>query len=221
MASASFVVGLSFGAIAVAAGVSVWHATAMSLFVFAGGAQFLAVGVVGGGGSAVAAVLAGLLLNARHLPFGLAIGDVLGQRPLARAVGSHLMVDESVAFSLSQETPEARRRAYWLSGAALFVAWNLGSVIGALVGSAVGDPDTLGIDAAFPAGMLALVMPSLKDRVALRVALVGAVVAVALTPVLPPGLPVLAALIALIFALPLPGRTSPRQEHHEKQEVRS
>ena len=146
---------------------------------------------------------------------------MLGERPWARAVGSHLMVDESVAFSLSQETPEARRRAYWLSGAALFVAWNVGSMIGALVGSAVGDPGTLGIDAAFPAGMLALVMPSLKERVALRVALIGAVVAVALTPVLPPGLPVLAALIALVFALPLPGRPNPKQAQQEKQEARS
>jgi len=204
MAGASFVVGLSFGAIAVSAGLSLWSTTAMSVFVFAGGAQFLSVGVVAGGGSAVAAVLAGLLLNARHLPFGLAIADVIGQRPAAKLVGSHLMVDESVAFALSQETPRLRRQAYWMSGAALFVAWNTGSLIGAAAGRVVGDPAALGVDAAFPAGLLALILPSLRERLALRVALIGAVLAVLLTPVLPPGLPVLAALIALVFALPVP-----------------
>jgi predicted branched-subunit amino acid permease len=110
LAAASFVVGLSFGAIAVAAGESTLSAVVMSLFVFAGGAQFLAVGIVGAGGSAAAAVLAGLLLNARHLPFGLAIGDVMGRGP-ARFVGAHLLVDESMAFALGQEDPARRRRA--------------------------------------------------------------------------------------------------------------
>src|SRR5512139_538533 len=126
MAAGVCAIGASFGAIAIGAGLPGWMPSAMSVLVFAGGAQFLAVGVVAAGGGPVAAVLGGLLLNARHVPFGLAIGDVLGPRLAARLAGSHLMVDESVAFAIAQPDPPRRRAAFWSSGIALFVAWNLG-----------------------------------------------------------------------------------------------
>lgn len=216
IAAAAGVVGVSFGAIAVAAGIPVWLASAMSMLVFAGGSQFMMVGVVAGGGSPVAAVLAGLLLNARHLPFGLVVSDVLGRSWPVRLLGTHLMVDESVAFALAQKDPARRRAAYWLCGLTLFVAWNAGVLVGALAGQALGDPDALGLDAAFPAAMLALLLPSLRSSsdgvegaaessraaaVARRVALVGAGIAVITTPFLPAGLPVLLALLALAVAL--------------------
>ena len=101
-------------------------------------------------------VLAGLLLNARHLPFGLAIGDTLGRRPW---LGSHLMTDEAVAFALARADPVARRTAYWLAGLTLYVVWNVATVLGALAGHAVGDPAAFGIDAAFPPWMMALLLP--------------------------------------------------------------
>ncbi|WP_164013280.1 AzlC family ABC transporter permease [Pyxidicoccus trucidator] len=227
IAAAAGVVGVSFGAIAVAAGVSVWLASLMSVLVFAGGSQFMVVGVVAGGGSPVAAVLAGLLLNARHLPFGLVVSDVLGRTWPLRLLGSHLMVDESVAFALAQKDPARRRAAYWLCGGTLFVAWNVGVLVGALAGRALGDPDALGLDAAFPAAMFALLLPSLRASpeekapaeggqdatgaaaprsgnaaaMARRVALVGALIALVTTPVLPAGLPVLLALLGVAVAL--------------------
>jgi predicted branched-subunit amino acid permease len=222
LAAAAFVVGVSFGAIAIASGVSGPKAVAMSLFVFAGGSQFLAVGVVGAGGTVLAAVVGGVVLNARHLPFGLAMGDVLDRH---RIVGSHLIIDEAVAFTLARTDPapgtapaaayaadRARRQAFWLSGGALFVVWNLGTVVGVVAGSAVGDPNAFGIDAAFPAGMLALLLPALKDRPALRVALGAAVLALVAAPFLPPGLPVLVALLGPVFALPVPRGGRPRLE---------
>jgi 4-azaleucine resistance transporter AzlC len=200
LCAAAVVVGLSFGAIASAAGVPLSQIMVMNAFVYAGGAQFLAVGLAGAGATAVAIIAAGLLLNARHLPFGLAIGnEVLGAGRPARLLGSHLMTDESVAFALAQEDPARRRRAYWLTGVCLFLTWNVSSGVGAIVGSALGDPDTFGIDAAFPAALLALTLPSLKDRPALRVALGGAALALAATPFLPAGLPVLVALLALVL----------------------
>jgi 4-azaleucine resistance transporter AzlC len=208
LAAAAFVIGISFGAIAVSAGLSGPKAVAMSVFVFAGGSQFLAVGVAGAGGTAVAAVVGGLVLNARHLPFGLAMGDVLGRH---RLLGSHLIIDEAVAFTLARTDGRSRRQAFWLAGGALFVVWNVGTVVGVVAGSAVGDPDAFGVDAAFPAGMLALLLPSLKERPALRVALGAAVVALAATPFLPPGVPVLVALLGLVFALPVP---APEKSDH-------
>ncbi|NBD09217.1 MULTISPECIES: AzlC family ABC transporter permease [Corallococcus] len=215
VALASAVVGVSFGALAVAAGLSLWLALFMSMVVFAGGAQFMVVGMVAAGGSPVAAVLAGLLLNARHLPFGLAVADLLGTRWPTRLLGAHLMVDESVAFAMAQRDPERRRAAYWLCGGLLFVGWNVGVLVGGLAGRAVSSPEVLGLDAAFPASMLALLLPSLRpagageERAesprepmkARRVALVGAVLALVATPWLPTGLPVLLAVLAVGVAL--------------------
>jgi predicted branched-subunit amino acid permease len=126
-----------------------------------------------------------------------------------------------VAFALAQADPVARRKAYWLAGGALYVVWNAGTVIGAVAGSAMGDPDAYGIDAAFPAAMLALVLPSLKERPALRTALAGATIALVSAPFLPPGLPVLLALLGLVFALPLPGARRPRELEESAREVRA
>ena len=196
---AAGMIGVSFGAIAVASGLPAWLVVAMSVLVFAGGAQFMAVGMLAAG-SPAGAILGGLLLNARHLPFGFAVAGVIGRRWRRRLLGSHLMVDESVAFALAHDDPQRRRAAYWLTGVALFLVWNLGTVLGVLLGGAVGDPAALGLDAAFPAGLLALVLPTLRDPPARRVAVVGAGAAVLSTLLLPPGLPVLLALVGLLAA---------------------
>ncbi|MGK5674210.1 AzlC family ABC transporter permease [Micromonospora sp. URMC 106] len=193
LGAAMVAVGASFGAVAVAAGLPAWATVAMSLLVFAGGAQFMAVGLVAAG-SPLAAVLAGLLLNARHLPFGLALADSMGRPPWRRLLGSHLMTDEATAFALARPAGAARRRAFWLAGTVLFLTWNLGTVLGVLAGGAVGDPAAFGLDAAFPAGLIAMLLPSLRDRDTRRMALAGAVLAVLATPLLPAGLPVLLAL---------------------------
>ncbi|MGN9912325.1 AzlC family ABC transporter permease [Phytohabitans sp. LJ34] len=195
---AVFAVGMSFGAIAIAAGLPAWAVITMSVVVFAGGSQFMAVGLIAAG-NPFAAVFAGLLLNARHLPFGLAVADAVGTGWRRRLIGSHILIDESVAFTMAQADPGARRRAYWLTGATLFVSWNVGGVLGVLLGEAVGDTDALGLDAAFPAGLIALLLPSLRDRETRNVALAGALVAVAMTPLLPAGLPVLLALSGLLL----------------------
>jgi 4-azaleucine resistance transporter AzlC len=195
---AVFAVGMSFGAIAVAAGLPAWAVIMMSLVVFAGGSQFMAVGLVAAG-NPFAAVFAGLLLNARHLPFGLAMADAVGTGWRRRLIGSHILIDESVAFTMAQADPAGRRRAYWLTGATLFVSWNVGGVLGVLLGEAVGDTDRLGLDAAFPAGLIALLLPSLRDKETRSVALAGALVAVVTTPLLPAGLPVLLALGGLLL----------------------
>jgi 4-azaleucine resistance transporter AzlC len=197
IAAAMIAVGASFGAIAIAYGLPTWVPFLMSTVVFAGGAQFLAVGLIAAG-NPIAAVLAGLLLNARHLPFGLAVSETVGPRWRDRLIGSHLMADEVVAFTLAAKDPARRRGTYWLIGITLFTSWNLGTALGVLLGGATGDPAALGLDAAFPAGLIALIMPSLRDRDTRLVALAGAAVAVLLTPVLPAGLPVLAALLGLV-----------------------
>jgi 4-azaleucine resistance transporter AzlC len=197
---ADAVVGMSYGAIAVGSGFDPWVPVLMSLVVFAGASQFLLVGLVAAGGSVLAAVAAGLLVNARHLPFGLAVGGTLGEGRWQRLVGSHVMTDETVAFTLAEDEPRRRRAVYWTVGLGLFVCWNLSVLAGAAAGGAIRDTDAFGLDAAFPAVLLALVLPSLRERGTLRAALLGTAIALATTPFLPAGLPVLLALLGLAVA---------------------
>ncbi|MER7113832.1 AzlC family ABC transporter permease [Saccharomonospora azurea] len=193
-------VGLSFGAITVGSGLPVWLPMLLSVAVFAGAAQFMFVGLVASGGNPVAAVVAGLLINARHVPFGFAVADALGSSWAKRLLGTHLMIDETVAFALAQRERERRKAAYWACGIGLFVMWNVGVVVGALVGTVVGDTGALGLDAAFPAVLLALVLPALRDADTRRAVLVGVAVALASSPFVPAGLPVLFGLVGVVVA---------------------
>jgi 4-azaleucine resistance transporter AzlC len=207
---ADALVGASFGAITVGADLPLWLPTLLSVVVFAGAAQFMFVGLVAAGGNPVAAVAASLLINARHVPFGFTVGDLVG-RGWRRLVGSHLMIDESVAFALAQRDPVQRRAAYWACGLSLMVCWNIGVLVGAIGGTAISDTDDFGLDAAFPAVLLALVLPSLRTPAVRRAAVVGAVVALVTTPFLPAGMPVLLGLVGAVVGLRSRG-SSPEPE---------
>jgi 4-azaleucine resistance transporter AzlC len=199
------VVGVSFGAIAVTSGLAWWMPSLLSVLVFAGSSQFMVVGAIAAGGGLVAAVLGALLLNVRHLPFGLAVGDIMGRGLVARLFGSHLLIDESVAFAMAQKDPAQSRAVFWTLGTAAFVVWNLGTLAGAFAGQGITDADAFGLDAAFPAALLALVLPALRGAPRTRnAALLGAAVALATTPFLPAGLPVLLALVGLVVLTPAP-----------------
>jgi 4-azaleucine resistance transporter AzlC len=190
-------IGLSYGAIAVASGFPLWFPAAQSVLVLAGASEFLFVGIVAAGGNPLAAAAAGLLVNARHVPYGLALPDITGPG-WRRLLGSHVMNDESVVFALSQEDLPRKRAAYWACGLGVLLCWPAGAVLGALIGSVIGNTGAFGLDAMFPAVILALIMPALRDRVTLRAALAGAAIALAAAPFLPAGLPVLLALAALL-----------------------
>ncbi|TDD43418.1 branched-chain amino acid ABC transporter permease [Kribbella antibiotica] len=192
------VVGLSYGAISVGGGLPWWVPVLLSIVVFAGASQFLFVGIVIAGGSPIAAMIAGVLVNTRHVAFGLAVSDEVGSG-WRRWLGSHLMTDENVAFAIGQDNPRQRRAAYWAGGIGIFICWNIGVLLGSAAGSVITDTDVFGLDAAFPAVLLALVLPALRDRSTRTAALVGAVVALATTPFLPAGLPVLFASAGLLF----------------------
>ncbi|MES4909385.1 MULTISPECIES: AzlC family ABC transporter permease [Streptomyces] len=190
------VIGLSYGAVAVTSGFAWWFPVLMGALVLAASSEFLFIGIIAAGGSPIAALLAGLLVNARHLPFGLAVPDVLG-RGWRRLLGTHLMNDETVVFAIAQDQLSGKRAAYWTCGLGILVCWPVGAALGALLGSVVQDTATLGLDAMFPAVILALILPAMKDRALRRTALAGTALALAATTFLPTGLPVLAALAAL------------------------
>jgi 4-azaleucine resistance transporter AzlC len=195
---AVFFIGLSYGAIAVASGLPLWVPAAQSVLVLAGASEFLFVGIVAAGGNPMAAALAGMLVNARHLPYGLALPPGVTGRGWRRLLGTHVMNDESVVFALAQDDLPAKRAAYWACGLGVLICWPGGAVLGALIGSAVRNTGAFGLDAMFPAVILALIVPALRDRRLSRAAVTGAVIALAATPFLPAGLPELLALLALL-----------------------
>jgi predicted branched-subunit amino acid permease len=192
---------ISFGAVSIAAGLNVGQAQALSLLMFTGASQFAFIGVVATGGGLVVAAATAWLLGLRNGLYGLHLATVLtprgrpGQRLRGwrRMGAAHFTIDESTAMALAYEVDsEATRRAFWTTGWSVFVLWNLGTLLGALGAASLSDPRVLGLDAAIPAGFLALLWPRLVDRSAWALAAASGVLALALAPVLRPGLPVLA-----------------------------
>ena len=212
--SVSFATGayaLSFGALAVAAGLDIWQTMALSLLVFSGGSQFAFVGVLAGGGAPAAAIATSAFLGVRNGFYGVSLAPIL--RPmqgLRRAWAAQVTIDESTAVALAQPATDvpARRLGFWWTGVGVFVLWNAITVVGALAGEQIGDPRDWGLDAAAAAAFLALVWPRLASRRAQVVAGVAAIVALALTPIAPPGVPILvAAVVGVIAGWPTPRPT--------------
>ena len=194
------VFGFVFGVGAVSAGASVLQACAMSLLVFTGASQFTAVSVVGAGGSTASALGSALLLAARNGVYGLAMARRLRGGLGRRLVAAQLTIDESTAMSAAQNEPEAGRAAFWITGIAVYVFWNLATFLGAIVGKAI-DPTTFGLDAAFPAAFVAMLWPLLGTTRGRLAAALGAVICVSSTPLLPVGVPILCAALAVLVGV--------------------
>lgn len=199
---------VSFGVLAVSAGLTTAQACAMSVLIFTGASQFAVVGVLGAGGGTAAAAAPALLLAARNGVYGLALVPILRGSAIGRALKAHLIIDESTAMARAQSDPADAHRAFLATGLSVFVFWNLGTLIGALAGSGLGDPRDYGLDAMFPAAFLALLAPQMRRPGAPVAAVAGAVVAVALVPFVPAGLPILVAALGVIPALVLLRRST-------------
>lgn len=197
------VFGVSFGVGSVAAGSSIAQTCALSLLVFTGASQFSAVSVIGAGGSFGSALGGALLLAARNGVYGLAMSRRIHGRLLTRLVAAQLTIDETTAMSVGQRDPRAQRIAFWFTGATLYLFWNLGTFLGAVAGSAI-DPTTYGLDAAFPAGFVAMVWPLLADRRARMAAVIGGVICVVAVPITPIGVPILLSALAVLVGLQRP-----------------
>jgi 4-azaleucine resistance transporter AzlC len=192
--------GMSYGTVSVTSGLSVAQTCVLSMVMFTGASQFAFIGVVGGGGSALAGVPAALLLGLRNTFYGVRMSGILGVRGRRSLFASHLVIDETTAMTIARSGPRAQRYAFWVTGVVLFVLWNIGTLVGALGGSAIGEPEALGLDAAVPAAFLALLWPRLDDTTTRVVAVGGAAVATLLVPLVPAGVPVLAAAPVAVVA---------------------
>ena len=195
---ADALVGVSYGALAISLGFDLWVPLSLSILVLAGASEFLFIGIIASGGGAVTAAIAGLLVNSRLLAFGLSLNTQLG-KGWRRFFGCHLMNDESVVFGISQQNSKLNKRAYWLSGLGILIAWPLGVYFGAVLGEIIESTHALGLDVMFPAILIALVLPKLTSSTMRVTASTGAVLCVASTPFLPAGIPALLSLMGIFM----------------------
>jgi 4-azaleucine resistance transporter AzlC len=174
--------GLVYGLSARAAGFSPIEAGAMSLFVFAGASQFVAIGYVLGGFSWLAIIGLTAFINARHFLYGAALAPYLSKvPPLQRALMAQVLTDEAFALAIAhfRRLGRADVRGYWI-GAILstFIPWNLATLVGVTVGGAIPDPSRFGLDVIFPAAMGGLAVGLITGRRELVAAISAAVIAV-------------------------------------------
>ena len=186
--------GVSFGAAATTAGLSVLQACALSLLVFTGASQFALVGVLGAGGSAAAGVASALLLGTRNAMYAVSLSELVPMRAAGRLVAAQVTIDESTAVATTAPRVLAGV-GFWTTAVAVYVLWNLATLLGA-VGAATVDTRALGLDAAVGAAFLGLLWPRLRE--ARAVAAGGAVLAAVAVPLTPPGVPVLVAGLAIV-----------------------
>lgn len=194
--------GVSYGALAVAAGLDVWQTCVMSLLMFTGGSQFALVGVLATGGVAAgpAAIASAVFLGLRNGIYSIRVAPLIGGGWARKLLAAHLTIDETTAVAVTQPSVRAQRVGFWTTGAAVFIGWNLTTLAGALLGDAMGDVRMYGLDAAAAAAFLGLLWPRLKQLQAGAVAVGAAVVAVVFTPSMPPGVPVLlAGVVAVVI----------------------
>jgi len=195
------VFGISFGVLATGTpGFGALAALAMSATTFAGSAQFAAITVLAAGGQLLPAAVAAVLLNLRYLPIGISVAPSLRGGWLQRFLQAQLVVDESWAVS-ARAGGRFDVRILVVVGLTLYAAWLIGTAVGVATGAALGDPNRLGLDGAFPALFLALLAPQLRKRRAVGSALLGGAIALILVPLAPAGLPIIAAASAALMGL--------------------
>lgn len=193
--------GLSFGALSVAAGLSVLETVLLSALMFTGGSQFGFIAVIGGGGTGASATAAASLLGVRNAVYGVQLNALIKPPARLRPLMAHLTIDESMANATAQTEPDEKRRGFWAAGLAVFALWNLFTLVGALAGASLGDPRTFGLDGAAVAAFLGLLWPRLSGRDPIAIAVVCAVVTAIATPIAPSGLPVIvAAVVAVVLS---------------------
>lgn len=207
VAIATGLYGVSFGALAVASGLSVLQSCLLSLLLFSGGSQFALIGILGGGGTAGAAVAASSLLALRNALYGLQLAPTMRASGWRQLLVAQVTIDESTAVAVTQSDRSLRRLGFWVTGIGIYLGWNLMTLVGAVAGNALGDPKQYGLDAAASAAFIGLLWPRLRAREPVAIAIVAGVVTTVLVPVVPQGLPVLAAAaVGAVIAWFRPGR---------------
>ena len=174
--------GVIFGTLAIGSGIPVWATLALSLVVFAGSSQFVAVSLIGSGAALPVLWLTTFIVNLRHALYSATLLPYARHLPARwRWPLAFWLTDETFAVvenQLRHHTGEHDGAWYWLgSSLAMYLNWQLWTLVGVLVGQSVPGLATLGLDFAMVATFAAIVAPQLRDRPVLVAALVTGIVA--------------------------------------------
>ena len=193
--------GLSFGAVSVEAHLTIVQTCLLSLVLFSGASQFALVSVIGSGGSIASAVGTALVLGVRNGLYATRINALLRPRGWRKPLTAQFTIDETTAMAIAEPETGLSARAFWSTAAAVYVLWNVSTVVGAVAGTALGSPAAAGLDAAGPAAFTALLAPRLTTRSMRLVALAAAVIAIGTVPFVPVGAPILIGGLAALSLL--------------------
>jgi predicted branched-subunit amino acid permease len=156
------------------------------------------------GGSQAAAILAGWVVASRFGLLAVGLGARLRVGPLHRAAAASQVFDPNVGLAIQQRTPESVVRVFWTVTAAMHAGWFLGVVVGVFLGNVIGDAERFGLDAVFPAALLAIIGNLLRQRPGAIAALVGGGLCLVLVPVAPAGVPIVVSVVGAFVALRIP-----------------
>lgn len=210
--------GFAFGVTAVGAGLTALQACALSLLVFTGASQFALVGALAAGGNPFTAAAGAFFLGLRNCFYGMRLSTLLQLPRALRPLAAHWVIDETSVVTLAQRDRRSARISFTVTGACIYLLWNLTTLLGALGAGAIGDTDAWGLDAAGPAVFLALLSPMLRTAVDRAAAGLAVVLGLGLLPVLPSGVPVLAAALAAPVVLLLYGRRAGRKDSEKDEQ---
>jgi branched chain amino acid efflux pump len=177
--------GLIFGALALSAGIPALEAQAFSLFIFAGSAQFIAIGLVAGQTPALLIIATILVVNLRHMLYGATLGPHVQHLPLRWKVPlAWLLTDEAFATTSLRYLRDEKHQAHWYflgAGLTLWASWQASTVAGIALGARI--PESWSLDFALPLTFLAILVPQVRDWPSLTAALVAGIIAILLAGV--------------------------------------
>ena len=175
--------GIMFGALALAGGLSPGATMAMSAFVFAGSAQFIAATLIGGGAQVWLIVLTTFIVNLRHLLYSVTLTPHLKHLPTRwLAPLAFWLTDESfvvVSHRYAQADRSPHKHWFFLGSAiSMYTTWQVSTLIGLLAGQQIPDPLSWGLDFALPVTFIGMLIPLLKDKPTLIATMVAGLTAV-------------------------------------------
>ena len=175
-------IGFAYGVLALKAGLSPANTLGMSIFVYAGSAQFIAAGLIGAGAPALTIILTTLIVNLRHMLMSAALSPYLkGWRRFQLVLFGYELTDETfVLHSTRIATLASLKIETFTINLTAQISWVLGTWLGVITGQQISDIRPFGLDYALPAMFIALLVYQLKDKVNVLAGLFAGIVAVAL-----------------------------------------
>lgn len=153
------------------------------------------------GGTQIAAIIAGWVVASRFGLLAVSLGARIRVPTWHRALAGLQSFDPNVSVAIQQHSPHDVIRTFWKVTAAMHAGWFSGALVGALLGNVIGDAQRFGLDALFPAALLAIIGNLLRQRQGALAAVVGGGLCLLLIPVAPAGIPIIASLAGAVVAL--------------------